>query len=141
MAFTVNGQEPINGTDTYLFIPKHRIKGNINASIWTVNCQIEYKLADTSIKKGYIELVNSTKTAYNLLKTNGKIQVVGYNRIRSDLKLTKHVNSSANLWHGYPADHISNQQDRPNETTLKNLFDNNVIDKQEMCRIIRGKKL
>lgn len=144
MPFLINDREQINGTETYFFSPKHRSKGNANASIWAIGCREEYDLADRSINKKYIEVPDNgtiKEVAYNVLKINGQIKVVGHNSSGSDLVISKHIKPQGNQWHGYPADYIRNQQDKPKNATLQKLQNDDLITRREAVSIARGKKL
>lgn len=143
MAFVSGGKEPLFNNDTYLFHLKHRGAPQNGISTWIVNCQEEYDLADNALQNGYVEETETKPIAYNLSKDKA-LKIIGQRKKDSkmlELKLAKFVNSNPQEWHGYPADHMSNSQDRPSDETLNKLYKNNIIDKTDMNRLLRGKKL
>lgn len=143
MAFCSNGIEFLSNGESYFFSPKHRGIGNPNASVWLKNIsfQIEHQIAYIAINNNMYVEQQKQPVAYNLYKANNKICAIGYNVKRKDLIIAKFVNSSPNTWHGYPGDYIGKMQDKPNQTTLKQLVLNGVISKKEMSRISRGQPL
>lgn len=130
----------LSNGELYKFIEKHRTFGFKDASRWIITRNEEYKLADDSIELNYVEENKKCKQAYNLLKNANKIEVVGKNFKNDELKLGKFINSYQNEWHGYPADYCRNNQDRPNQNTLKKLLDDGKIDKKQMRRISQGNR-
>jgi len=142
MSFVINGVEALSNGDNYTFISKHHLPSKYG-SIWIISLQDEFNAADNSIKKGYIETLNNgnnTTISYNFVIKNGNISIVGSNRYSKKLKLCKFVNSSAYLWHGYPADYCKNQQDKPNQNTLLKMYNDNLIDKRMVSKISGGKR-
>lgn len=137
MAFIVDGIELLHNGEKYTFIKKHRVSGNPNASVWTCSCQEEFNLVDEGLKKGYTETRVITQ-AYNLQKG---LHIIGRNNVNTNLKIAKFVNSSPKLWHGYPADHIKNNQDRPTLDILKKMCTDDLISVKQMRKISRGQKI
>ena len=143
MSFVSGGKEPLFNNETYLFHLKHRSVPQNGISTWIVNCQEEYALAENALQKGYIEETETKPIAYNLSKDK-ILKIIGQRKKGNktlELKLAKFVKSNPQEWHGYPADHMSYPQDRPSEETLNKLYQNTIIDKTDMNRLLRGKKL
>ena len=138
MSFVINGEETLANKEKYKFICKHRVPSNPSASIWSISFLEEFQLADDSIIKNYIEIQKASRQSFNIFNN---LQTIGYNKIHNNLKLAKFVNSTPNLWHGYPADHVKNNQDRPTTETLMKMVNNNKITLRQMSIICRGKKL
>ncbi len=140
MAFSINCTQKLHNQDDYFFHPKHRKAGNANASVWCVSYKVEYILADTGIKNNYLE-TKCPLTAFNVLKAQNSLQVVGHNSQNKPCYIAKFVNSNPNQWHGYPGDYIANNQDKPSQNTLEKFVSANLISKRDMRRISRGQKL
>lgn len=140
MAFNINSIQKLHNQEDYLFHHKHRIIGNANASVWCIDYQVEYNLADTSITNNYLETRN-TLTAFNVLKVQNTLQIIGHNARNNPCYIAKFVKSNPNQWHGYPGDYIANNQDKPSQVTLTKFLQANIISKKEMRHISRGQKL
>lgn len=141
MAFCYNETELLSNGESYYFSPKHRGSGNPKASKWLkdISYQIEHKLADLAIKE-YFEQ-KKPSVAFNFYRKNNAICPLGYNNLHKALIIAKFVNSSTELWHGYPGDYISNNQDKPTEITLKNFVSHGILSKKEMRCISKGQRL
>lgn len=137
MSFTIDGIEILYNGEEYKFVKKHRLIGNPNASVWSCSFVEEFDLVEDGLKKRYTEEKN-TPQAYNLKKT---LCVIGSNDINPKLKIAKFVNSSPKLWHGYPADHVKNNQDRPTLDVLNRMHSNGLISAKQMRKISRGQKI
>lgn len=143
MALIVNGNEALINGDTYFFNSKHRSK-NPHGSQWTIDLKQELSLMNDSLSNNYIELINNSSKlsqSYNFFKVNNKLKSVGLdNERQEELILCKYVETSNKSWHGYPGNYCKNNQDRPNETTLKNMLNKSLITKKEMSKISKGQR-
>ena len=145
MSFTINSQEPIHDNKhiiigNYYFSPKHRGQSTRAARISTWKCSIkeEYDLMNDSINKMFYVQDNNLFHSYNLIKG---LPILGENDIHPKLRIAKFVESVPNLWHGYPADHISNNQDRPETTILAEMNKIGLITPSLMRKISKGQKI
>ena len=141
MSFTKNGIERLTNGDDYLFIDKHR-DGFSGASKWTIIYQLEFQIADFGTINYREECASDSKLAqaYNFYKHGGHLQFVGVDKDNNQVKLGKFVLTKTGLWHGYPTDYWDNTQDKPKKETLEKMMNNNLIDKNQMKKIRRGKK-
>lgn len=137
MAFIIDGKEALYNGEDYKFIKKHRASGNPNASVWICSFKEEFDLAENGLKSQYTERKNLLQ-AYNL---NKGLSVLGKNDVNPKLKIAKFVNTSPNLWHGYPADHVMNNQDRPTLDVLSKMCSNGLISPKQMRKISKGQKI
>lgn len=121
----------------YFFHTKHRGKPVDNISCWSIDCKKEFDLAENCVEKDYIEQ-RTIETGFGLLKEKNNLCVLGENIRVQELKLAKFVHSQPLEWHGYPADYVANQQDKPNNQTLKKLHNDDLLTKKEMRLITKG---
>lgn len=122
-------------TSKYIISSQHRKIGNPNKSIWTITFKDEIEC--------FILSNTSHWTEGNIgwgLKLIGKIiQTLGLSSEKTELKLAKFIDASNNdIWHGYPADYIRKNQDRPGTNILKAWFDKGFIQKHQVIKIRKG---
>jgi len=122
-------------TGNYIISSQHRRSGNPNKSIWIITFDEEVDC--------FIQALNGNwKTgteAWGVKVIGDILQVVGLNNDRQELKLAKFVDgTNNNVWHGYPADYMSNAQDRPATNILKVWVDNGYLTKAKMSKIRLG---
>lgn len=144
MSFVIDGEEVLVNGEVYKFIKKHRDSSYNKASHWIISFIDEHAMANQSLSLAFTEVINKNniiKQAYNVLKSKGSLQTVGTSKNGLDLKLGKFVKTTPALRHGYPADYIGNIHDKPSQNTLTNMFKNGSIDKNELSKISRGKKI
>ena len=137
MSFIIDGKEPLYNGEDYVFIKKHRTFGNPNASVWTCTLKEEFDLAEDGLKSQYIENKKDLQ-AYNLKKG---LLILGRNNINPELRIAKFINSTPTVWHGYPADYVQKNQDRPTLDVLNKMYSNGLISAKEMKRISKGQKV
>lgn len=119
----------------YTISSKHR-GHNKNKSNWSIKMPIEVSLFKSALKKGYED--KTKYTAWNLYIVNEEISEVGYTVDKERVKIAKFVDSNHNeIWHGYPANYIKNNQDIPSVSVL-NLWYNEKIITLATMRKIRG---
>jgi hypothetical protein len=119
----------------YIVSSQHRRKGNPNKSIWTINFDEEIDCFIQTITKNWKNGVE----AWGIKLIGTTLQVVGISNDKAELKLAKFVDgTNSNIWHGYPADHMTKSQDRPTTIILKNWVDNGYITKAKMNKIRQG---
>ena len=140
MAFNIGSIEKLHNQDDYYFHPKHRKTGNANACVWCIDYKTEYDLADMGIKNNYLETRNIL-TAFNVLKAQNALQIVGNDDQKNPCYIAKFVNSNPNQWHGYPGNHVSNNYDKPSPETLEKFVSANLISKKDARRISKWQRL
>lgn len=118
----------------YIISSQHRRTGNPNKSQWIIDFEDEIQC--------FINTINNNWTdgfeAWGLKIENTSLQVVGVNN-NGELKLAKFVDgTNTNVWHGYPADHMTKAQDRPTTSILKAWVDHGFISKAKMNKIRQG---
>lgn len=136
MKYKFNEPYELTTKQLYLFNPKHRNSSNPNASTWNITFEEEFDLADEGICS-----FKYAKTAFNVKKEFNRLKVLGFSPRKVQLILAKFVMSFTDNWHGYPADYVSNNQDKPKQSTLKQMVESNKISKKEMRCIGKGQKL
>src|SRR5687767_3436475 len=93
----------------YLVSSAHRRKQK-NKSRWTISIDDEVECFILSQVSNWVE----TAKAWGLRPNRNSLDELGVNPLEESLKLAKFVNSSSDdVWHGYPADYVRNNQDRP----------------------------
>ena len=136
MKYKFNEPYEISTKQYYLFNPKHRNSSNPNASTWDITFEEEFFLADEGIT-----FFKNDKTAFNVKKEYNRLEVLGFSPRKLKLFLAKFVMSFPDNWHGYPANHVSNNQDKPDQATLKQMVKTNKLSKKEVRCIGRGQRL
>lgn len=125
--------EHINGK--YIISSQHRRTGNINKSVWLIDFNEEINCFIQTINKNWKDGVE----AWGLKYENSNLKVLGLSSMKDELKLAKFVDgNNKNVWHGYPANHMSNSQDRPTTEILKKWVDEGYITKAKMNKIRQG---
>jgi hypothetical protein len=119
----------------YIISSQHRRTGNPNKSVWTITFEEEVAC--------FIQAINDNwkigTQAWGVKVLGNILQVVGLNNNRQELKFAKFVDgTNTNVWHGYPADYMSNAQDRPATNILKGWVDNGYMTKAKMSKIRLG---
>lgn len=119
------------------FIYSHHRKNKKNKSIWTITREEEvdcFVLAQTNNwKQDFV--------SWGIIHDGTAIKELGTNPQNEILKLAKFVDSNNNdIWHGYPADYIRNDQDRPNMSVLQAWRTKKYIEKHHVTKIRQGKE-
>lgn len=111
-------------------------------SIWTITNApiVEENLVEDIIINNYVIVDSNKAVGYNVLQDNETLVVLGKDKFIDKLVLSKFIKQS-NIWHGYPANYMNRQADKPKDEILSALLQNNKIDRTEMKRIKRGKPL
>lgn len=120
----------------YTIVSYHRDNSNPEKSKWTIKEDEELLCFKQSIKQSW----KKDKFAWGLHIINGIVEQLGVNKFKDSTKCAKFVDPGQNdKWHGYPADFIRNSHDRPPQVVLKVWYDQNLITKPQMVRILQGK--
>lgn len=129
----------VTSKTTFISTKKHRIRGNPNASIWTIGYREEYIV----FLKSKPHLSNDG-ISWGVHTPNGRMAKLGDSNCGNyDLifaKYTSHENND-DLWHGYPANYIKNTQDVPSNNFLKDLVLKNYLTKAKRKKIRNGKEI
>ncbi len=121
-------------TSNYIISSQHRRTGNSNKSLWIIDFEAEVLCFIDTVNNNWIEGCE----AWGLKIENATLQVVGVLNNR-ELKLAKFVDgTNSNVWHGYPADHMTKSQDRPTTGILKSWVTQGFISKAKMNKIRQG---
>jgi len=124
-----------NTTTTYIVSSQHRKTGNPNKTIWTLSYEEEVECFTLSKKESWID----GKYGWGIKPSNSLISYLGHNFENERLKLAKFVDGSDNdVWHGYPADYLRRNQDRPPYEILKDWVKKKHLNKSKMNKIRRG---
>ncbi|MBP6038834.1 MAG: hypothetical protein KA523_01405 [Flavobacterium sp.] len=122
-------------TSNYIISSQHRRRGNMNKSIWLIDFNEEVNCFIESITNNW----KNGLEAWGLRYVNTNLNVVGLSSMNDELKLAKFVDgNNTNVWHGYPANHMANSQDRPTTEILKNWVNDGYITKAKMNKIRQG---
>lgn len=140
MIYRLNAQNTINISSNrvvvYTISAKHR-GVNRDKSHWAIRMPKEVALFTTTLKSGFED--KDKNCAWNILKVNGEVVVIGYSVSKQELKIAKFVDSNKNdSWHGYPADYMRKNQDIPSTKVLKLWYDNGLISASTMKKIKGG---
>lgn len=123
---------------SYTINPQHR-DGNPNKSQWTVLEADEKSIFDVSYSAGWKD--EDDKKCFGIKNSGTTLSVIGRCKDRIiDLKIAKFVSDHQFIWHGYPANYRTNQQDKPSTSILKKWVDEDFITKSKMGKITRGQK-
>lgn len=148
MPFLLDEFNEMYNSDNYYFYSKHRSKVNKVASVWLIDLKEEFSLCEDAIKKRYLQddfKSDNKRFAYNLKRTSNKLAILGESNSNAKhygLIIAKFNNDiEKRIWHGYPADYIANQQDKPNDSILKEMIKKKLITPREMNKIKRGLKI
>jgi len=119
----------------YIISSQHRKTGNPNKSIWTIGFEEEIQCFIQSVTNNW----KNGFEAWGVKLIGTTLQVVGVSKSKTQLKLAKFVGGiSTNVWHGYPADHMTKSQDRPTTVILKSWVESGYITKAKMNKIRQG---
>lgn len=122
-------------SSNYIISSQHRRTGNLNKSKWLIGHKEEVDCFIESITNNW----KNGFEAWGLKYQNNSLDVVGLSSMKDELKLAKFVDgNNTNVWHGYPANHMANSQDRPTTEILKNWVSIGYITKAKMNKIRQG---
>lgn len=124
----------------YIHKIDHR-NGNPNKSQWTINEAEERK----SFRRAFNSWRDSNHTCWGLHFEDGHVAYLGKTKRSApeqrDLFIAKFIDGNRNnIWHGYPADHVLNQQDIPPEAVLKMWLDFQYLRPAVVRKVSRGQK-
>lgn len=122
-------------TSNYIISSQHRRTGNMNKSVWLIDFNEEIECFIQTITNNW----KNGLEAWGLRTENSSLKVLGLSSMKDELKLAKFVDGTkTNVWHGYPANHMANSQDRPTTEILKNWVSGGYITKAKMNKIRQG---
>jgi hypothetical protein len=120
----------------YIVSSAHR-RHQANKSWWIIPIDSEVDCFITSIINNWIE----STTAWGNIHNGNGLEILGNNSFHIPLKLAKFVDSAnTNIWHGYPADYVRNEQDRPGIVILQDWRIRGIIEKHHVVKIRKGKE-
>lgn len=106
-----------------------------NKSQWTITEEQEEACFDTTHTNGWIE----SNKGWGLHLENSRAQYLGLCRShQKQLVIAKFVESPADSWHGYPADHMNNIHDIPSTRILKQWIAGKQLTPAKIRKISRG---
>lgn len=122
-------------TSNYIISSQHRRSGNPHKSIWIIDFEAEIECFINTINNNW----KDGPEAWGLRIENANLKVIGISNNKEELKLAKFVDgTNTNVWHGYPADHMTKAQDRPTTEILRNWVIEGYITKAKMNKIRQG---
>ena len=134
--YCINGEVTLDDGAKYMFVEQHR-KQNAVKSKWIISFAEEHTCFSLAYNNRWID----TNKGWGLHFLENRISQLGISRSGQRLFIAKFVDSTNNnVWHGYPADYVSNIHDRPATSVLSDWVDREYIDKTGMNRIISGKR-
>ena len=140
MAYSLDTQIDLNPKVdcSYIISYAHRkINSYPEKSKWKISPDKEVYCFVNSQKFNWVE----DNISWGLLQESNYLIELGVNRFKETLKFAKFIDSNKkNIWHGYPADYMRNQQDRPRISILLDWRNRGIIQKYHVTRIRRGKK-
>ena len=121
---------------TYTIHPHHRDK-NPSKSQWSISPDNE--IATFTNAKLSCWLINDS--GWGVFPVSGTPTYLGVSKDQTtQLIIAKFVfNESNNNWHGYPANHIENVQDIPDEIVLKQWIEKSILSRAKISKIGKGK--
>lgn len=122
-------------TLTYQFHPHHR-NNNPNKSQWIVPIDSEFESFRLTIDQSWTE----GHSAWGLCIQSAAVQFLGIDCDRqTELFIAKFVcDASRPEWHGYPANHVRNE-DRPSLTVLNKWLQSGTLPTAKVSKITQGK--
>lgn len=121
----------------YIVSSLHRRKRNNKKSLWTISRDEEIDCFILSQKSQWTEV----NVSWGIKLEGNSIKQIGVNKQNKPLKIAKFIYGNCNnIWHGYPADHVRNNQDRPGILTLKKWRIAGYIEKHIIEKIRKGKE-
>lgn len=126
---------PIAPGVTYFCHPHHRSHHNPHKSQWTISRIDEVKCFSRANDNGWI-----VKTSgWGLHYSNNALSYLGVSTRRRPVFVARFVEGGANQpWHGYPADHQNNQQDRLPESLKRQWLDAQVLSPAKLRKLAKG---
>lgn len=127
----------IVGSTTYSIVLYHR-NGNRDKSQWTISQTSEVQAFTHALNSNWI----SGESAWGVFPVVTSPTHLGLAVDReTQLVIAKFVfNENQNYWHGYPANHIENEKDIPDESVLSKWIENSVLPVAKISKIGKGKK-
>ncbi len=132
----VTRQDGANCHEVYQINPAHRNR-NPQKSQWSIDNRGEPGVFAWSLEN----ISRDPKGYWGVCINNGECLVLGLTVSQHDTKIALFVaNGQPQLWHGYPADYITNPQcDCPNRTVLKHWAEIGIISKARIAKLTSGK--
>ena len=137
---TTNVEHMIRTRVFYIHKMDHR-DGTAKKSQWIISEEDE-RICFT---RAYGVWHDSNYTCWGLHFDGGLASYLGISKASASgqnyLFVAKFIDSNQNSrWHGYPADHVSNQQDIPSPTVLKNWLDSELLRPSIIRKLSKGQK-
>jgi hypothetical protein len=129
----------------YTHNEQHR-NNNPHKSQWTISRDEELSCFETASTLLYIYGINEGPDCWGLHKENKTVVYLGRTAINSpnsgqELFIAKFIDGNNNdVWHGYPADHVGNQQDIPPASVLQFWLEENSLPVSKIRKITKGQK-
>ncbi|MBD2699828.1 hypothetical protein IC229_04220 [Spirosoma sp. BT702] len=121
---------------TYYISSAHRNDVTKDKSRWIISMGEEVECFIESQEEEWIE----SNLSWGIRSNGNGLECIGFSTQDDELKFAKFIDSSKNnKWHGYPADYIRRQQDRPGIPVLKIWREKNIILKHHIIKIRQGK--
>lgn len=127
---------PVQNTN-YLIHPHHRNR-NPEKSQWTVTHQEELQ----SFTRALAAEWTVDSFGWGVHVVNGVASYLGIAVDKTtSLIIAKFIKDGVmNQWHGYPANHVENQQDIPPESVVNKWLNEGVLPTAKISKISKGKK-
>jgi hypothetical protein len=136
--YTLDTQIPLSPIidRIYYISSAHRNLVTADKSKWTISVNKEVECFIEGQTSEWIE----DNFSWGLKFNGNALEEIGVNTQNQVLKIAKFIDSSNNnIWHGYPADYIRKQQDRPSIAILSKWRERNIISKHHIVKIRQGK--
>jgi hypothetical protein len=117
----------------YVISSHHRKYVNDKKSRWVVSMQEEIDCFVNACTAKWFDY----PTVWGIIKQDSHLIKLGESKLNSNLKLAKFVENQNN-WHGYPADYVRNNQDRPGTVVLAKWRKDGIIEKHHIIKIRKG---
>lgn len=119
----------------YAIHPHHR-NGNPKKSQWIISEEAEV----SCFKRSFLSEWLNNSVGWGLHIVNGNASALGLAVDRTTyLVFSKFVTDNQVNWHGYPANHVSNQHDIPDEHVAMKWISDKLLPSPKVSKIMRGK--
>lgn len=124
---------PVSGL-SYIVASTHRRLPNQHKSLWGVGPEDEIECFRGAHANGWC----GASEGWGVLRSpTGAVRRLGTSVHGDAIQIAKFVSTSP-VWHGYPADHRRNPQDRPATGVLAKWLRAGIIGKPQMRRLTKG---
>lgn len=123
----------------YLMLAYHRKNGKrLGKSYWTIEEKDEIEVFTSARTSKWVR----SREGWGLHISDGKVEYLGMDQAHTEqVFLAKfRADSKPYEWHGYPGDHVRNEQDIPDSEILMSWKDAGLLPRTKIAKIAKGKR-